>query len=556
MYRMVFATLFMLSLLLEGRPSLALPNSDETLSMAPRAVLDDQYRHVEVEDTSVIMAQRRSGWRGGGHNYRLQQQQMMRQQQMQRQQQQMQRQRMQQQRQQQAQQRQKMMQQRQQQQAAMRARQQQMVAQRQRLIQQRKAAVQRQQQRMQQRQNQQLQAARNQIQRNQQVARSRIVRQDQQRRLKQIRDDAKRFEQQKTTARNSTDLSIAASLRGSGLAAVRSTSFTNRLNTTSTKLQKLRGQPGTAQVRPNAAKFATDNDGKVAALRKQFRNCSGSECRCSFHGDTLVITKRGMVPIRSIREGEDFVWARDQQTEKAGWKSVSAHYSNVYDVVVDIRVRYADGATGLIQSNRLHPFFAVSTEQWPQILLSGIQTSNDVHPGQWIEAAFLRPNDRLMQADNNLATVLDISIRRESFRAFNITVSDFHTYFVSSHRNNVSGVWVHNDCPPGSNVKSKLWTGTKGRTPAQNAYRHWKDHRSDFPNLKNAAQYQKAANRFLNSPPAGTLTKTRADGDIIRYNPRTNTFAVMTKGGVPRTMFKPDPKRHGYKTNMDYFNAQ
>ena len=30
----------------------------------------------------------------------------------------------------------------------------------------------------------------------------------------------------------------------------------------------------------------------------------------------------------------------------------------------------------------------------------------------------------------------------------------------------------------------------------------------------------------------------------------------MTKGGVPRTMFKPDPKRHGYKTNMDYFNAQ
>lgn len=458
MYRMVFATLFMLSLLLEGRPSLALPNSDEALSMAPRAVLDDQYRHVEVEDTSVIMAQRRSGWRGGGYNYRLQQQQMMRQQQMQRQQQQMQRQRMQQQRQQQAQQRQKMMQQ----QAAMRARQQQMVAQRQRLIQQRQAAVQRQQQRMQQRQNQQLQAARNQIQRNQQVARSRIVRQDQQRRLKQIRDDAKRLEQQQTTARNSTDLSIAASLRGSGLAAVRSTSFTNRLNTTSTKLQKLRGHSGPAQVSPKAAKSATDNDSKVATLRKQFRNCSGSECRsCSFHGDTLVVTKRGMVPIRSIREGEDFVWARNEYTGSADWKPVTAHYFNIYDEIVEIRIQGEDDAIGTIKSNRIHPFYSRQEEHRGTAPIAATISSSE----GWVEAIHLQPGDKLFQTDGKWAEITGVFVHKIPLIAFNISVGDYHTYFVATNfLGQRISAWVHNDC--GDDAK-KL--GFDRRIPPQKA---------------------------------------------------------------------------------------
>lgn len=33
-------------------------------------------------------------------------------------------------------------------------------------------------------------------------------------------------------------------------------------------------------------------------------------------------------------------------------------------------------------------------------------------------------------------------------------------------------------------------------------------------------------------------------------------FSVKRVDGVPRTMFKPDPADHGFKTNLDYFNAQ
>ena len=62
--------------------------------------------------------------------------------------------------------------------------------------------------------------------------------------------------------------------------------------------------------------------------------------------------------------------------------------------------------------------------------------------------------------------------------------------------------------------------------------------------------------RFVNEKPTGTLTKIRHDGDRVFYHPETNTFAVTTKDGVPRTMYKPDPSIHGYQTNMDYFNAQ
>jgi filamentous hemagglutinin len=33
--------------------------------------------------------------------------------------------------------------------------------------------------------------------------------------------------------------------------------------------------------------------------------------------------------------------------------------------------------------------------------------------------------------------------------------------------------------------------------------------------------------------------KIRANGDILKYHPPTNTFGVMNAAGAPRTMFRP-----------------
>ena len=60
---------------------------------------------------------------------------------------------------------------------------------------------------------------------------------------------------------------------------------------------------------------------------------------------------------------------------------------------------------------------------------------------------------------------------------------------------------------------------------------------SEFAKLKTIRRSR--AHSFLHAPPAGTLTKVRPNGDILRYDPATNIFGVMDQFGSPRTMFKP-----------------
>lgn len=53
-------------------------------------------------------------------------------------------------------------------------------------------------------------------------------------------------------------------------------------------------------------------------------------------------------------------------------------------------------------------------------------------------------------------------------------------------------------------------------------------------------QYVRKVHAFVDHPPKGTETLTRRNGDILFYDAKSNVFAVATKDGAPRTMFKPD----------------
>jgi len=66
-----------------------------------------------------------------------------------------------------------------------------------------------------------------------------------------------------------------------------------------------------------------------------------------------------------------------------------------------------------------------------------------------------------------------------------------------------------------------------------------KKHGAEFPEFLNAKQYVKGAWKFMHKSPTGTLIKKRANGDILKYHPKTNTFGVMNSSGVPRTIFRP-----------------
>ena len=101
----------------------------------------------------------------------------------------------------------------------------------------------------------------------------------------------------------------------------------------------------------------------------------------------------------------------------------------------------------------------------------------------------------------------------------------------------------------GKSKDTQIWTETKKAEPVGNAYGHWTKHGKEFPEYQNAKQYVDAAHNFMTTPPSGTLTKTRPNGDTLYYNPATNVFASKDINGVPRTMFKPEK-------GLEYWNKQ
>ena len=54
-----------------------------------------------------------------------------------------------------------------------------------------------------------------------------------------------------------------------------------------------------------------------------------------------------------------------------------------------------------------------------------------------------------------------------------------------------------------------------------------------------AEDYLARVQRFTTRPPAGTERVERANGDVLLYQASTNTFAVVSRDGVAKTMFKP-----------------
>jgi hypothetical protein len=94
-----------------------------------------------------------------------------------------------------------------------------------------------------------------------------------------------------------------------------------------------------------------------------------------------------------------------------------------------------------------------------------------------------------------------------------------------------------------------VWTSTASKTRVQNAFDHWRRHGPEFPEYANSKQYVEGARNITQTPPPGTLFKSRPNGDTMYYNPTTNTFSVKAADGAPRTMFRPN-------SGADYWNKQ
>ncbi|KZL15776.1 polymorphic toxin-type HINT domain-containing protein [Pseudovibrio sp. Ad37] len=189
-------------------------------------------------------------------------------------------------------------------------------------------------------------------------------------------------------------------------------------------------------------------DRKKERTREKYEETASNRGWCSFHGDTLVATDEGLLPIRDVTT-EMSVASRDPMTGAMSMKPVQAQYSNPYDETVSVSIRDVDtGAEQTIVSNRIHPYF-VQTERKVASSSEGHTYIGPLKNGHWVDAAELQAGDRLLNDDGTWAEVVGVEIEAKPLTAYNLTVSDFHTYFVAANEN-AAPVWMHNNCVNGS----------------------------------------------------------------------------------------------------------
>ncbi len=83
-----------------------------------------------------------------------------------------------------------------------------------------------------------------------------------------------------------------------------------------------------------------------------------------------------------------------------------------------------------------------------------------------------------------------------------------------------------------------MWAANRKHTAEENAQYQFAKNGGDF-GAANETDYVKKAHAFIERPPHGADTLDRPNGDKLIYDPAGNTFAVATRDGAPRTMFKP-----------------
>ncbi|WP_258022740.1 polymorphic toxin-type HINT domain-containing protein [Brevibacillus formosus] len=147
-------------------------------------------------------------------------------------------------------------------------------------------------------------------------------------------------------------------------------------------------------------------------------------CDC-FTAGTKVLTAEGEKNIEDIQVG-DKVLSKNEETGERAYKEVTATFNHETDVIYQIHV---GGQT--IESTFNHPFY--------------------VKDKGWTYVKDLKVGDLLVQSDGNTLRIESIALLQKQVTVYNMTVDEFHTYFVSD-----LGIWVHNtNCPWKTIVEEK-----------------------------------------------------------------------------------------------------
>ncbi|MBX9615258.1 MAG: S-type pyocin family protein [Caulobacteraceae bacterium] len=87
--------------------------------------------------------------------------------------------------------------------------------------------------------------------------------------------------------------------------------------------------------------------------------------------------------------------------------------------------------------------------------------------------------------------------------------------------------------------ETAILTANRRETVDDKILRLYTRNGADF-GARSAEEFLDRITAFTTRPPEGTETVKRPNGDTLMYHAATNTFAVVTRDGTPRTMFKPE----------------
>ena len=83
-----------------------------------------------------------------------------------------------------------------------------------------------------------------------------------------------------------------------------------------------------------------------------------------------------------------------------------------------------------------------------------------------------------------------------------------------------------------------MWAANRTHSAEENAQYQFTKNGGDF-GAANESDYVTKVHAFVDSPPGDAETLDRRNGDKLIYDAKANTFAVVSRTGAPRTMFKP-----------------
>jgi pyocin large subunit-like protein len=84
-----------------------------------------------------------------------------------------------------------------------------------------------------------------------------------------------------------------------------------------------------------------------------------------------------------------------------------------------------------------------------------------------------------------------------------------------------------------------FWAANRTRSAEENAQRGFERNGETF-DARTVDDYVAKVHAFVDNPPKDAETLKRANGDTLIYDAKSNVFAVVSKEGAPRAMFKPD----------------